>query len=78
MILDFNGREFQINQLLGPKYENFTVIRKEIPSNKKMIEIGAGQFNNEGRPWQVIYDLVKMYDNITYFYDNQYKDYIKD
>lgn len=77
MILDFSGREFQVDHMLGPKYENFTVVRKEIISDKKMVEIGAGQFNNEGRPWQVIYDLEKMYDNISYIYDNQYKVFIE-
>jgi hypothetical protein len=76
MVLDFSGKEHQINHLLGPKYKNFTVIRKEIPSDKNMVEIGAGQFNNEGRPWQVIYDLEKMYDNISYYYDNQYKEFL--
>ncbi|HUH28970.1 hypothetical protein [Gelidibacter sp.] len=77
MVLDFNGREAQIDQRLGSKYKNFTVIRKEVPSEKKIVEVGVGQFNNEGRTWQVVYDLEKMYDNITYIYDNQYKDYIQ-
>lgn len=77
MVLDFNGRASQIDQMLGSKYENFTVIRKKIPSDKKIIEIGVGQFNNEGRTWQIIYEIDKMYDNITYVYDNQYKEYIQ-
>jgi hypothetical protein len=78
MVLDFVGREFQVDQLLGRKYEDFIVIRKEIPSSKQIVEIGAGQFNNEGRPWQVVYDVEKMVDNITYIYDNQYKRNIKE
>ena len=77
MVLDFNGSESQIDQLLGPTYENFTIIRKKVPSDQKIVEIGVGQFNNEGRTWQVIYDIEKMYDNITYVYDNHYKEYIQ-
>lgn len=77
MVLDFNGRDAQVDQRLGSKYENFTVIRKEVPSKKKIVEVGVGQFNNEGRTWQVIYNLEKMYDNITYMYDNQYREYIQ-
>ncbi|RIA08222.1 hypothetical protein OE09_0031 [Flavobacteriaceae bacterium MAR_2010_72] len=76
MILDFNGRDYTVNQLLGQKYENFTVIRKVIPVEKRIIEIGAGQFNNKGRTWGVVYDLERLYDNITYLYDNQYRDFL--
>ena len=47
-------------------------------NTEKIIEVGTGQFNSSGRTWGVLYNIEKMYDNISYIYDNHYKDYIKD
>ncbi|WP_188605521.1 hypothetical protein [Aquaticitalea lipolytica] len=78
LITDFNAKDYQINQVLGVKYKNFIVVKKEIPNTEKIIEVGTGQFNSSGRTWGVLYNIEKMYDNISYIYDNHYKDYIKD
>lgn len=76
-VTDFNGKDFRIDKLLSKKYENFIILKKEIPSDKKIIEIGTGQFKDKIQFWAIAYQIDKLYDNMAFIYDDQYKEFIQ-
>lgn len=76
-VIDFNGKDFRIDELLSKKYENFIILKKEIPSEKKIIEIGTGQFKDNLQFWAIAYQIDKLYDNMAFIYDDQYKEFIQ-
>lgn len=75
--LDFNGKPFEIDQLLGKKFESFVVLKREIPNNGKITELGTGQFINDERLWSYVYEPEKMYDDMAFIYNDQYGDVLK-
>lgn len=77
IVLDFKPTDFQIDKLLGAKYKNFIVLKKEIPKNKKIIEIGTGQFKNDVQFWSIVYQIENLYDDMAFIYDDQYKEYFR-
>jgi len=77
LITDFNANDYQINQLLGDRYKNFIIIKKVIPNKGKIVEVGTGQFNAEGRTWGVVYNLDSLYDNMAFIYNDQYSELMR-
>lgn len=77
LVFDFNGNDFRMDELLSKKYENFIILKKEIPSDKKIIVIGTGQFKNDIQFWAITYQIEKLYDNMAFIYDDQYKEFIQ-
>lgn len=76
-IIDFKPSDFQIDNLLGNKYSNFIILKKEIPDNGKITELGTGQYDKTGQKWSIVYEIVKLYDDMNFIYDDQYKDILK-
>lgn len=76
LIIDFNGNEHRLDQMLGSKYKNFIIVKKSFPPKGNILEIGTGQFNSKGRTWGVLYNLPSLYDNMAFIYNDQYKDLI--
>lgn len=75
-VMDFAPKDFRIDNLLGDKYKNFVILKKKIPTSKKIKEIGTGQFKNEVQFWSIVYQMDKLYDNMAFIYDDQYKEFI--
>ncbi len=75
-VMDFDPKDFQIDKLLGDKYKNFIILKKTIPTSKKIKEIGTGQFKNEIQFWSIVYQIDQLYDNMAFIYDDQYKEFL--
>lgn len=75
--LDFKGKPYEIDQLLGKEFEFFVVIKKEIPNNGKITEVETGQFINDNRLWSYVYEPEKLYDDMTFIYNDQYEEVLK-
>lgn len=75
--LDFKGKGFQINTLLGKKYENFIVVKREIPNTGEISEIDTGQFDKNTRSWSIKYILSQLYDDMNFIYNDQYRAFIQ-
>ncbi len=76
--LDFKPTEYQINAMLGKKYDNLIVLKREIPDNGKITQLGTGQYDKTGQKWSVVYEVEKLYDNMNFIYDDQYNDILND
>ena len=70
--LDFDGKTYEIDKFLGKDFASFVVIKREIPNNGKITELGTGQFNKDDRLWSYVYHPEKMYDDMAFIYDGQY------
>lgn len=77
LIIDFNGNDYRLDQMLGSKYKNFVIVKKSFPLKGNILEIGTGQFNSKGRTWGVLYNLLSLYDNMAFIYNDQYRDLIE-
>lgn len=75
--LDFTGKSYEIDQLLGKDFESFVVIKREIPNNGTITELGTGQFINDDRLWSYVYEPEKLYDDMAFIYNDQYGDVLK-
>jgi hypothetical protein len=71
---DFRGEPYQINKLLGEKYENFIVVQRNIPDIGKISEVDTGQFDKDRRSWSVLYRVSELYDNMDFIYNDQYSE----
>lgn len=76
IVMAFAPKDFRIDNLLGNKYENFVILKKKIPTTKKIKEIGTGQFKNEVQFWSIVYQIDKLYNDMAFIYDDQYKEFI--
>lgn len=70
--LDFDGRAYEIDELLGKDFTSFVVIKREIPNNGKITELATGQFNEDGRLWSYVYEPERLYDDMRFIYNGQY------
>lgn len=75
--LDFNGKSYEIDQLLGNDFKSFVVIKRVIPDNGKITELGTGQFVNDDRLWSYVYEPEKLYDDMAFIYNDQYGEVLK-
>ena len=75
--LDFRGDGHEINKLLGDKYVNLMVIKRDIPNLGTIDEIETGQFDNKSRSWSERQILSKLYDDVNFIYNDQYNSYLK-
>lgn len=75
--LDFNGKNHEIDQLLGPDFASFVVIKREIPNNGKITEVATGQFDGDERLWSYVYQLENLYDDISFIYNGHYGEVLK-
>ncbi len=71
---DFNGKAHQINQLLGKKYQNFIILKRDVLDKGEITELSTGQFDKNTRSWSVQYNIEKLYDDINFIYNDQYEE----
>ncbi|MCB0745129.1 MAG: hypothetical protein KDC67_14570, partial [Ignavibacteriae bacterium] len=75
--LDFKAEPYNISKLLGKKYENFIVLKREILTKGDITEMYTGQFDKDKRSWSVAYDIDKVSVDTSFVYKNQYDAYLK-
>ena len=75
--LDFKPQSYQINHVLGNKFENFIILKRNLPQEGKVTEIATGQFDNDYRTWSYVYEIDKLYDDMAFIYDGEYGSALK-